>query len=42
MLISISKVCDILGVSLSTIYRMLKRGVLKESFRTEGKHTGKH
>lgn len=38
MFIPISKVCEILGVSLSTVYRMLKRGVLKESFRTEGKH----
>ena len=38
MLIPISKVGDILGVSLSTVYRMLKRDVLKESFRTEGKH----
>ena len=38
MFIPISKVCDILGVSLSTVYQMLKRGVLKESFRTEGTH----
>ena len=38
MFIPISKVCEILGVSLSTVYQMLKRGVLKESFRTEGKH----
>ena len=38
MYISISKVCLILGVSLSTVYRMLKQGILKESFRTEGNH----
>ena len=38
MYISISNVCLILGVSLSTVYRMLKQGILKESFRTEGNH----
>ena len=38
MYIPISKVCSILGVSLSTVYRMLKQGILKESFRTEGNH----
>ena len=30
MYIPISKVCSILGVSLSTVYRMLKQGILKE------------
>ena len=38
MFIPISKGCEILGVSLATVYQMLKRGVLKEYFRTEGEH----
>lgn len=38
MFVPISKVCLILGVSLSTVYRMLKAGKLKEAFRTDGNH----
>ena len=35
MYIPISKVCSILGVSLSTVHRMLKQGILKESFEEQ-------
>ena len=36
--ISIGQVCIILGLSLSTIYRRLKSGILQEDFRTHGGH----
>ena len=36
--ISIGKVCEIMGISLSTAYRWIKLGKLKESFRTLGNH----
>lgn len=36
--ISIGQVCEILGISISTAYRWLKLGKLKETFRTLGNH----
>ena len=36
--VSIGKVCELLGISLSTAYRWIKSGKLKEEFRTIGKH----
>ena len=36
--ISIGKVCQLLGISLSTAYRWIKSGKLKSEFRTIGKH----
>ena len=36
--ISIGAVCHLLGISLSTAYRWIKLGKLKESFRTLGNH----
>ena len=36
--ISIGEVCHLLGISLSTAYRWIKLGKLKESFRTLGNH----
>ena len=36
--ISIGDVCHLLGISLSTAYRWIKLGKLKESFRTIGNH----
>ncbi len=36
--ISIGEVCKILGISISTAYRWLKLGKLKETFRTLGNH----
>ena len=36
--ISIGEVCRILGISISTAYRWLKLGRLKEAFRTLGNH----
>ena len=38
VLVSIGKVCELLGISLSTAYRWIKSGKLKESFRTLGNH----
>ena len=40
--IGIGKVCDLLGISLSTAYRWIKNGTLTESFRTEGRHRRFH
>ena len=34
----IGKVCELLGISLSTAYRWIKSGKLKSEFRTIGKH----
>ena len=36
--VSIGKVCELLGISLSTAYRWIKSGKLKSEFRTIGKH----
>jgi excisionase family DNA binding protein len=36
--ISIGKVCELLGISLSTAYRWLKSGKITEDFRTLGQH----
>ena len=36
--VSIGKVCDLLGISLSTAYRWIKSGKLKSEFRTIGNH----
>ena len=36
--IGIGKVCEMLGISLSTAYRWLKSGKLIEDFRTVGQH----
>lgn len=36
--VSIGQVSSILGISLSTIYRRLKTGLLQEDFRTLGGH----
>ena len=36
--VSIGKICDLLGISLSTAYRWIKLGKLVESFRTVGNH----
>lgn len=36
--ISTGDVCTLLGISLSTAYRWIKLGKLKESFRTIGNH----
>ena len=36
--VSIGSVARILGVSLSTVYRRLKAGLLREDFRTSGGH----
>jgi excisionase family DNA binding protein len=36
--ISIGKVCELLGISLSTAYRWIKSGKLKSEFRTLGNH----
>ena len=36
--VSIGKVCELLGISLSTAYRWIKSGKLKEEFRTLGNH----
>ena len=36
--VSIGKVCELLGISLSTAYRWIKSGKLKESFKTIGNH----
>lgn len=36
--ISIGKVCKLLGISLSTAYRWIKSGKLKEDFKTLGNH----
>jgi excisionase family DNA binding protein len=36
--ISIGKVCELLGISLSTAYRWIKLGKLIEEFRTIGNH----
>ena len=36
--ISIGKVCQLLGISLSTAYRWIKSGKLKEDFKTLGNH----
>jgi putative resolvase len=37
-MISIGLVCRILGISLSTAYRWLQRGVIQEAYRTVGNH----
>ena len=36
--VSIGKVCELLGISLSTAYRWIKSGKLKSEFRTLGNH----
>ncbi len=36
--VSIGKVCELLGISLSTAYRWIKSGKLSEDFRTVGNH----
>ena len=36
--IGVKAVCEILGISLSTIYRRLASGTLQEAFRTTGGH----
>ncbi len=36
--ISIGKVCELLGISLSTAYCWIKSGKLSEEFRTVGNH----
>ena len=36
--VSIGKVCELLGISLSTAYRWIQSGKLKEEFRTLGNH----
>ena len=36
--VSIGKVCELLGISISTAYRWIKSGKLKEEFRTLGNH----
>lgn len=36
--VSIGKICEELGISLSTAYRWIKSGKIKESFRTIGTH----
>lgn len=36
--LSIGQVSKLLSVSLSTLYRWLKTGKIKESFRTLGQH----
>ena len=36
--VSIGKVCELLGISLSTAYRWIKIGKLKSEFRTLGNH----
>ena len=36
--ISIGELCNLLGISLSTAYRWIKSGKLKETFRTIGNH----
>ena len=36
--ISIGKLCNLLGISLSTAYRWLKSGKITEEFRTFGNH----
>lgn len=36
--VSIGKVCELLGISLSTAYRWIKSGKLTEEFRTLGNH----
>lgn len=36
--ISIGKVCELLGISLSTAYRWIKAGKITETFRTVGNH----
>ena len=36
--VSIGKVCQLLGISLSTAYRWIKSGNLKSEFRTFGNH----
>ena len=36
--VSIGKVCELLGISLSTAYRWIKSGKLKSEFRTFGNH----
>ena len=37
-MISIGQICRILGISLSTAYRWLQRGVIQEAYRTVGNH----
>lgn len=36
--VSIGKVCELLGISLSTATQRIKSGKLKESFKTIGNH----
>lgn len=36
--VSIGKVCELLGISLSTAYRWIKSGKSKSEFRTLGNH----
>ncbi len=36
--VSIGKVCELLGISLSTAYRWIKSGKLTPEFRTLGNH----
>ena len=36
--ISIGKLCKLLGISISTAYRWIKSGKIKEAFRTVGNH----
>lgn len=36
--VSIGKICEELGISLSTAYRWIKSGKIKEAFRTIGTH----
>ena len=36
--VSIGKVCELLGISLSTAYRWIKSDKLSEEFRTLGNH----
>ena len=36
--ISIGKLCELLGISISNAYRWIKSGKIKEAFRTVGNH----
>ena len=36
--ISIGTLCELLGISISTAYRWIKSGKIKEAFRTVGNH----
>ena len=37
-ILSIGSYAKYLGISKSTVYRYLKAGKIKESFKTDGKH----